>query len=180
MKNQPFTTIYIDAFAGTGYRETKEEMTAADQLVLNLCPELKEEELGQFAEGSARIALKINPPFHRYVFIEKDKKRCRELENLKQEFSSLHTSIEIRNEEANECLIGLCSTTNWKRSRAVLFLDPFGMQVEWKTIEAVARTNAIDMWYLFPIGVAVNRLLRRDGRIPEPHYYREISRLCNH
>jgi len=48
----------------------------------------------------------------------------------------------------------------------VLFLDPYGMQVEWETIECVARTKAIDMWLLFPLGIGVNRLLTRSGDIP--------------
>ena len=35
---------------------------------------------------------------------------------------------------------------DWSSHRAVLFLDPYGMQVEWTTIEAIARTGAIDLW----------------------------------
>jgi three-Cys-motif partner protein len=45
-----------------------------------------------------------------------------------------------------------------------MFLDPYGTQVTWKTIEAIAKTKAIDLWILFPIGT-VNRLLNRNGRI---------------
>ena len=41
------------------------------------------------------------------------------------------------------------------------------MQVDWETIRAIAETEAIDLWYLFPLGVAVNRLLKRDGNISE-------------
>ena len=41
------------------------------------------------------------------------------------------------------------------------------MQVEWKTIEAIAATKAIDLWLLFPLGIGVNRLLTRSGDIPE-------------
>ena len=41
------------------------------------------------------------------------------------------------------------------------------MQVEWSTIESIAKTEAIDLWILFPLGVAVNRLLRRNGPPPE-------------
>jgi three-Cys-motif partner protein len=41
------------------------------------------------------------------------------------------------------------------------------MQVEWKTLEVVAKTEAIDCWILFPLGVAVNRLLKRDGNIDD-------------
>lgn len=32
-----------------------------------------------------------------------------------------------------------------------MFLDPYGMEAEWSTIEAVARTKAVDLWYLFPL-----------------------------
>ncbi len=39
------------------------------------------------------------------------------------------------------------------------------MEVKWKTIEAIADTQAIDLWLLFPLGIAVNRLLRKDGQI---------------
>ena len=41
-----------------------------------------------------------------------------------------------------------------------------GMNVDWTTIEAVAAPHAMDCWYLFPLGIGVNRLLRKDGRIP--------------
>ncbi|MCB9444514.1 MAG: three-Cys-motif partner protein TcmP [Ardenticatenaceae bacterium] len=70
--------------------------------------------------------------------------------------------------EANKELQNMCDK-DWitHKRRAVLFLDPFGMQVEWKTIEKIAKTQAIDLWILFPLGVAVNRMLRKDAQIPE-------------
>jgi len=41
------------------------------------------------------------------------------------------------------------------------------MQVNWETIKAIASTEAIDLWYLFPLGVGVNRLLKKDaGKMP--------------
>ncbi len=48
----------------------------------------------------------------------------------------------------------------------MVFLDPYGMQVEWSTIEALAATKAIDLWYLFPLGVGVARLLTHRWRYP--------------
>jgi three-Cys-motif partner protein len=39
------------------------------------------------------------------------------------------------------------------------------MQVTWETIEAIAKTQAIDLWYLFPL-MAVSRMLKRSGDIP--------------
>ena len=40
------------------------------------------------------------------------------------------------------------------------------MQVTWNTIAAIAKTTAIDLWLLFPLGTGANRLLKRDGQIP--------------
>jgi len=40
------------------------------------------------------------------------------------------------------------------------------MQVDWTTVEALARTRAVDLWLLFPLGVAVNRLLTRSEPPP--------------
>jgi three-Cys-motif partner protein len=74
--------------------------------------------------------------------------------------------VEIRNGDANVEIQALCGRRPWTSHRAVLFLDPYGMQVEWQTIEAIAGTNAIDLWVLFPLGIGVNRLLTRSGEIP--------------
>jgi three-Cys-motif partner protein len=69
--------------------------------------------------------------------------------------------------EANDFLKNWCHKTDWTRHRAVVFLDPYGMQVEWSTIEAIANTKAIDLWLLFPLGVAVNRLLTKNEPPPK-------------
>ena len=160
LKRSPFKTAYIDAFAGTGYRALK-----SDDSGHILFPDLAAIEPQELLDGSARVALKTEPPFHKYIFIERSAERCRELEGLKQEFPILATSIDVRQGDANDKIRDLCSK-DWTSRRAVLFLDPYGMQVEWTTIEAVAQTRAIDLWVLFPLGIGVNRLLTRSGEIP--------------
>ena len=55
---------------------------------------------------------------------------------------------------------------DWSKKRAVLFLDPYGAQAHWRTIEVIAKTKAIDLWVLFPLG-AVNRMLTHSGEIPQ-------------
>jgi len=84
---------------------------------------------------------------------------------LKQEFPELATRISIRQVDANSEIAKLCEK-DWSSHRAVLFLDPYGMQVEWTTIRAIAKTRAIDLWILFPLGIGVNRLLTKSGDIP--------------
>jgi len=159
LKNQPFELLYIDAFAGTGYRATK----SSGQGSRGFFPLPQMTEL---AKGSARRALDIDPAFDRYIFIEANAGRFQALKNLADEFSSMKGRIIFRNEEANAAIAEICSGTDWRRTRAVLFLDPYGMQVNWATIEAVGRAQHIDLWYLFPVGT-VQRLLEREGKISE-------------
>ncbi|AFY99444.1 three-Cys-motif partner protein TcmP [Calothrix sp. PCC 6303] len=156
---------YIDAFAGTGYRELSDKELQGEDIQIPLFPELAEQDMQDFMDGSARIALQADPRFHEYIFIEKDSSKTNELEKLKDEFPDKAKDIQIVNRDANNFLVDLCCNNNWKLNRAVLFLDPFGMQIPWSTIEAIAKTKAIDLWYLFPLGIAVNRLLTKDGNI---------------
>lgn len=166
LKDKGLKYAYIDAFAGTGYRELKDTELQGEGSQLLLFPELAEQETQKFMDGSARIALQTEPRFNKYIFIEKDSKKIPELIKLKTEFVDLNDDITIVNDDANNYLLKLCSK-DWLKNRAVLFLDPFGMQIPWSTIEAIAQTQAVDLWYLFPLGIAVNRLLTKDGNIRE-------------
>ncbi len=160
LKNQRFTKVYIDAFAGTGYRELKR----VDQPAKPLFEEISQDDTQKFLDGSARIALKIRNRFDQYVFIEKSQKRAEELEKIKADapYSDIADSIFIQCGECNALLQKWCAEPIWNEYRAVVFLDPFGMQVEWSTMEALAVTRAIDVWILFPLGMAVNRVLMSD------------------
>jgi len=60
----------------------------------------------------------------------------------------------------------LASGIDWRHHRAVVFLDPFGIQVPWSTIEVLARTGAIEVLINFPLGMAIQRLMTRSGEIP--------------
>lgn len=157
-----FNPIYVDAFAGTGYRSRRRRSHASQPI-----PELAEPETEAFLKGSARIALEVEPPFKRYLFIEQDPEYAKELEQLKADFPAKATRIQIEVADANSYLMRWCAGTDWRFSRAVVFLDPYGMQVEWSLIEAIAKTRAIDLWVLFPLGVAVNRLLTRAEPPPD-------------
>ena len=165
LKNTPFRKGYIDAFAGTGYRARRESEAGFSSQSL-LFPDLAKREPQDLLEGSAVRALRTNPGFDSYVFIERSPARCKQLEELRSQFPRLASTIEIRQGEANLEIQALCSK-NWSSHRAVLFLDPYGMQVEWKTIDAIAKTRAIDLWVLFPLGIGVNRLLTKSGGIPQ-------------
>ncbi|MBS1914266.1 MAG: three-Cys-motif partner protein TcmP [Bacteroidetes bacterium] len=156
-----FSTVYIDAFAGTGYRTMETNSTSAS---LFDEPSL-DHEATAYLKGSPAIALGLAQPFDKYIFIDQKETHTLELEKLREEFPALSDRIVIERSDANVYLAKYCAETNWSRTRAVVFLDPYGMQVAWDTVEAIARTKAIDLWYLFPY-MAFNRMLTRQGPPP--------------
>lgn len=157
-KAQYYSTMYIDAFAGCGYRTEEVESREPDGC---LFPEASDEETRELYRGSARIALELPSRFDKYVFIDNDPDNIAELRDLKREYGALSDSITVYNEDANVKLADICRVTDWKKHRAVAFLDPCGMQVSWDLIESIAHTRAIDLWFLFPLGSSVMRLLTR-------------------
>jgi len=56
-----------------------------------------------------------------------------------------------------------------------VFIDPYGMQVNWDTLKALANTRAVDITLLFPTG-PLNRMLARDAYIPADW----VSRINDH
>lgn len=130
LSKQRFTRIYVDAFAGTGRCDIEEngETTRID--------------------GSARRALSAVPGFHKHYFIELEPRKLTALRSLETEYPE--KAIEVVHSDANAALRALCKQYRWRNERAVLFLDPCGMHVEWTTLEAIVATEAIDVWYLFP------------------------------
>jgi three-Cys-motif partner protein len=160
LKNQPFQLMYVDAFAGTGYRRSKDDKTTVGGL-------FDMPEVNDLTRGSARIALEIDPPFDSYVFIEKNRKRFTALQQLASEVPGRRERMRFVNQEANAAIGQLCRDTDWRRTRAVMFLDPYGMQVDWRTIETIAATKCIDIWYLFPTGMGIVRLTPHHGEIPK-------------
>lgn len=128
----PFDRVYIDAFAGTGSCDIK--LSDGSRTVI---------------KGSAKIALDTEPSFHQMHLIDFDVKHVAALKTLAEGGSK--TALSIHRSDANEALKGILNKINWRKTRGVLFLDPYGMSVEWSTLENIANTQALDVWYLFPL-----------------------------
>ncbi len=145
---------YIDAYAGSGDRESEKQIggllegTALETVV-------------EVLDGSARRALKITPPFKHFIFIEKDQTRAEQLAAIKLEYPG--TDIQVLNGDANSELLNLIGSLPWTRksrsnSRGVVFLDPFSMQVDWSTLQALSATQCLDVWYFFNVQAIIRQL----------------------
>lgn len=137
LRQRSLKKAYIDAFANAP-----------------LFPDLARTSFQTLLEGSARLSLKVRPRFDRYLFLDRHANRNLLLKELKLEFSDRAADIRIADGEANETLSRLCEQ-DWHHRRALLFLDPFGMQIEWSTIEAIGKTRAIDLWLFLPLGLGL-------------------------
>ena len=174
LKNQSWCQglYYIDAFAGPGLSPLRgTEPAAIDPLQGNLFSNPSDDSKGrdaiEFVKCSPRVALEINNPFNRYLFIEKDPDRIRELSGLQDEFGTTR-QIEILQGDANEALNKFLSRgINWQSFKGIVFLDPFGMHVPWSTIENLAKTKGLEVIINFPFAMAINRLLTTSGDIPQ-------------
>jgi len=161
-----FKTWYVDAFAGTGSRTISSPAPTSGNALFEDVYE--DRETTAYRDGSARIALSLPEPFDHYLLIEQSKPRITELQSaIGRDYPALSLRCDYRLGDANRELQAWCRERNWKKERAVVFLDPYGMQVEWRTVQALAATKAVDLWYLFPLGVGVSRLLTHKGDIDE-------------
>jgi three-Cys-motif partner protein len=145
LKNLPFTLHYLDAFAGTGTCEIK---VGDKRLTI---------------PGSSAIAIECTPPFHKLVFIEKSSRKVKALQRLKDADST--RDVTVIHDDANKALPACLAKLNFCGDRAIVFLDPFGMQVEWQTLRQIASTKFTDLLYLFPLSGLYRQATRSAAKI---------------
>ncbi|MFQ5640571.1 MAG: three-Cys-motif partner protein TcmP [bacterium] len=164
-KRKYWKTIYFDGFAGTGSRKSKESLDIENFEIT------KDEEL--MYRGAAERVVRMTAPsiFDFYYFIEKSRKNLEQLKSkLRQIPEATGKKLSFRSEDCNKELLKLSKALQTKKYAALIFLDPFGMQVSWESIASLRGTRS-DIWILLPTAVIVNRLLDRKGEL------RAIKRL---
>ena len=159
-KDNLFVLHYVDAFAGSG----QVRLPGGAEVV----------------SGSALQALEVtHRPFDRLLLIDRDHENCNRLEQLIEARGDNHRTTVWRG-DANVEIPRFC---DWLRAddrrlhRAFVFMDPYAMQVDWKTIEAVAATKRADLLMLFPL-MSLRRNLKRDGW-PIPEHQTALNRFYN-
>lgn len=132
---------FIDAFAGSGQARAKDEE--------------------RYIAGSPLRAIQCEPPFDCLWFIELSSKRVGKLKELQQEFPN--RCIKILQGDCNKTLRQkiIPLITRESKQRGLVFLDPYGLQVEWQTVVALAEAKTFDVFVNFPL-MAVTRILKRD------------------
>ncbi|MCT3788232.1 three-Cys-motif partner protein TcmP [Elizabethkingia anophelis] len=143
--------LYFDGFAGSGHIKNDDDK---ESLIL----------------GAATRILEINEPrsFDIYYFVEKDLEFADLLHKVTIE-AFPNKKIYIANNDCNEKIESLSkflSTKSGKKFKALAYIDPYGMQLNWKSLETLEK-HSVDVWILVPTGMGVNRLLKKDGNISD-------------
>ena len=161
MRKFPYwKTIYFDGFAGSGSRKNIVNTELYSQLKIT-----KEEELIYKGSAERVLSLPADMRFDFYYFIDANEKS---LQKLKEKLTSLTNvkpdNLVFKAGDSNKWLLELSNALKTKKMAALVFLDPFGMQINWESIVALKGTRS-DVWILVPTGVIVNRLLDKAGKL---------------
>jgi three-Cys-motif partner protein len=163
LKNQSFRLHYADAFAGTG-SHTPKRLELGQQEELIDIDDLK---------GSVSKALEVAPGFHQYHFNDLNPKHIEALEEVATHYPEKR--ITIHQSDANDFVPEFCQSLG-RNDRAVLLLDPYSTQLNWSTLNDVARSEKVDLWLLFPIS-ALSRMTPRDGGKIQESWRNTLNRL---
>lgn len=167
MQKQPFTLFYIDAFAGAGVVRVRGTATAPEEFSLFSAPvsDHDRDQVAEYITGSPLRALSLAKKFNHYRFVDLDTERVADLRRLAENYPEC--KVKVLEGEANEKVQFIASHFDNRLWRGVAFLDPYGAHLHWKTLEALASTKKFDVIINFPLGMTINRLIKRDDEIPE-------------
>jgi three-Cys-motif partner protein len=166
LKNTPFKLLYVDACAGSGSSVPKAtlEQSNPNQVTLDGIS-IPIADTDAIIVGSAIRALGVKPPFHKYLLNDVKPANVSALrKSIREDFPHLEDRVELTQLDANEMLRNLCLSQDWNETRAVVFLDPFGLQINYETLELLGQTQAVDVWYLVPV-FAMYRQISGGGQI---------------
>lgn len=164
LKNQHWLRgrIFIDGFAGAGYSKIRAKADGNPWLL----EDLADEENSELIAGSPRVALELGHPFSHYLFIERAPGRRAELEKLIDAYPD--RKITVRGGDAGMVISEvLCARSDWSKYRGVAFLDPFGTHLPWAIVERLAATRSFEVLINFPLQMAIQRLIPKEGEIDE-------------
>lgn len=154
--------IYFDGFAGSGSRQEKNK-SELEQTLFEYDYFLERDDFSY--KGAAERVLNIEGRgFDYYYFVEKNAESCRKLQEKLGELPHEGELIFRINDANNEIQRLATKMRNNHNLAALALLDPFGMQIDWDSINKLKGLR-IDLWILVPTGIIINRLLDRKGKL---------------
>ena len=150
--------IYFDGFAGSGSKKTDNNNI---ELMTSLFDRSHIGDVNVYKGAAERVMDISQRGFDYYYFVDKDKESNEKLEQKLDKYKKDKHLI-FRHGDSNEEIKKLSNAMHSGNFASLVFLDPFGMQINWESIETL-KNSKTDLWILVPTGVIVNRLLTKKG-----------------
>ena len=133
MKGKPWCArCYLDLYSGAGKYQIEGQ--------------------SNFRLGSALLAITTKHPFTNYFFVDKSQenidllsKRCESTTDIQKKFYVGDANIRVKEIVDEIKAIDHNRSKNQWSSLNLAFLDPDGLELEWKTIENLASVNKMDL-----------------------------------
>jgi three-Cys-motif partner protein len=112
---------------------------------------------GQIYLGSPLVALTAKYPFTDYYFVDNDRTAMAALER-RCSASPFFSRIKFKPEDANAVASSLVSELGPIPSLNLAFIDPEGLELEWRTVATLAALDRLDLIIHYP-QVGLNRYM---------------------
>ncbi len=144
-RNPKLKKYYIDGFSGAGVHIAKKTKARV--------------------EGSPSRALKVQPPFDGYCFIDLNADKTEYLRSICGD----RRDVDIHTGDCNAYLTGtvLPKIQYSKFTRALCLLDPYALHLDWEVILRAGQSKAVDMFLNFPVmDINRNAIRRNPDKVP--------------
>ena len=170
--------LYFDGFAGCGDRKLQED--ALDKTIDIFGDQNVDEMDINLYQGAAERVVRLEQEmagFDFYYFSDKYEDNLTRLELKLAGYNTKGRKI-FRANDANVETKNLAqamkrdaetpqSVSHPYHLKTLCLLDPFGMSIDWETIEQLAG-KSLDLWILVPTGSIISRLIKNDGSLMFP------------
>jgi three-Cys-motif partner protein len=150
-----FYHLYIDGFAGPGSHISRTT--------------------GEPVPGSPLNALRTEPPFREYHFIDADPARADQL----REHAGSRQEVHVYAGDCNEILLTkVFPRARYEdRHRALCLLDPYNIDLSWELIAAAGRMKSIEIFLNFMVMDMNMNVLLRDPAKADPAQAARMTRF---
>jgi three-Cys-motif partner protein len=147
-----FYHLYIDGFAGPGSHISRTT--------------------GEPVPGSPLNALRTNPPFREYHFIDADPARVDQFRN----YAGNRAEVHVYAGDCNDILLTrVFPRVRYKdRRRALCLLDPYNIDLSWEVIATAGQMKSVEVFLNFMVMDMNMNVLLRDPAAADPG---QISRM---
>jgi three-Cys-motif partner protein len=150
-----FHHLYIDGFAGLGSHISRTT--------------------GEPVAGSPLNALRTNPPFREYHFIDADPSRVDQL----RKYAGARPEVYVYAGDCNEILLSQVfpRAKYENRRRALCLLDPYNIDLSWEVVATAGRMQSIEIFVNFMVMDMNMNILLRDPAKAEPTQVARMTRF---